>query len=94
MPKKYDELMILWEGPEYVFKSLIEKAAKWDKVREIAKTSPPCECPLWDDEKEECTSEHAGCVFSDVIDALEGKETVHEGFPHKPPKNKNDKSYA
>lgn len=54
---------------------LKEKARKWDRVKEAADSGPPCKCPLWDAETAECTSEHAGCIFDDVVDALEKEPT-------------------
>lgn len=56
-------------------KKLREKAEKWDRVKEIADSRPPCKCPLWDAETAECTSEHAGCIFDDVVDALSKEPT-------------------
>jgi len=44
-------------------------APELEKAR--ANTSPLCKCPLWDDDKRECTSEYGGCIFNDVVDALE-----------------------
>lgn len=53
----------------------LAKAEKWDRVVEMANTFPLCKCPLWDDDKRECTSEYVGCVFNDVVDALEKEST-------------------
>jgi hypothetical protein len=73
-------------SPRYYAKKLTDKilsliapeldaARLWRRVKEIADSRPPCKCPLWDAETAECTSEHAGCIFDDVVDAL-SKETT------------------
>ena len=54
----------------YLLAPTIEKAEKWDKVKECAYSRPPCKCPLW--EEDACTLEYGGCIFRDVVDALEG----------------------
>jgi len=48
----------------------IEKARLWDKVKECADSRPPCKCPLW--KEDACTLEYGGCIFRDVVEALEG----------------------
>lgn len=50
----------------------LEKAEKWEKVEAAANSTPPyCKCPLW---HEDCNHEYAGCIFRDVVDALNRPE--------------------
>jgi hypothetical protein len=71
--EKYDALLLI-KDPIQVerkyFQDLVEKAEKWDKVKECANSRPPCKCPLWIDDA--CTLEYGGCIFRDVVEALEG----------------------
>ena len=71
--EKYDALCLIKDPiqveREY-FQELVEKAEKWDKVKECAHSRPPCKCPLW--KEDACTLEYGGCIFRDVVEALEG----------------------
>jgi len=49
----------------------LEKAEKWDRVTRAYNSSPPCDCPEWDNEKAECMIETPHCPFNDVVAALE-----------------------
>lgn len=63
--------------PEMV--ELREKAHKRDIVMEAYKSSPPCNCPKWDSENEECQIEGGRCPFDDVAHAIEdAQEAPHE----------------
>ena len=46
-------------------------AEKWRKVKECADSRPPCKCPLWYNDA--CNLEYGGCIFRDVVDALEAE---------------------
>ena len=73
--EKYDALCLIKDPiqveREY-FQELVAKAEKWDKVKECANSSPPCKCPLWIDDA--CTLEYGGCIFRDVVEALNDVE--------------------
>lgn len=72
--KKYDALCLINDPIQIereLFLEMTEKAEKWDKVEEAANSTPPCKCPLW---HEDCNHEYGGCIFRDVVDALNQPE--------------------
>jgi len=55
----------------YLLAPILADAEKWRRVKECADSRPPCKCPLWYNDA--CNLEYGGCIFRDVVNALEGE---------------------
>lgn len=51
----------------------LEKAAKWDKVKEIAAVCPVSGCPVYHD----CNRD---CLMHKIVNALEGEKEAGDGL--------------